>query len=310
MRVTVSLPRVIAVLEHRLWLKLHDRPWWWRALIKTAFVVAVTFLVLYPYPGRFLRQIHNLRHLDTLANPDDPAIAKLSARFDAYLARQRVVAKAAHAPTARTHPAGVPLEAIQQFVEKVVPYACDWQSWGVVDYTPSADEVLARGQEDCDGRAVVAAALLRYRGIDARLVGDFRHMWVWTPLGETMTPLGAPAFEIHDDHVRIDWEKVLTPGPLVFGIAVFPFARELIILGAIWLVLLRPGLPGWRGGLGFALMIEALVVLRVAGVDPLRPHPFGMIWAFAHVVLAVAVMIWPGRRLPTRTLEAEPGMSD
>jgi hypothetical protein len=63
----------------------------------------------------------------------------------------------------------------------VVPYAVPWESYGVPWYFPTPAEVLARGQGDCQARAVVLASLLHAKGIDATLAGSFDHMWVEYP---------------------------------------------------------------------------------------------------------------------------------
>jgi len=63
----------------------------------------------------------------------------------------------------------------------LVPYAVPWQSYGVPWYFPTPAEVLARGQGDCQARAVVLASLLEAKGFPATLVGSFDHLWVDYP---------------------------------------------------------------------------------------------------------------------------------
>ncbi len=69
----------------------------------------------------------------------------------------------------------------------LVPYAVPWESYGVPWYFPTPAEVLALGQGDCQGRAVVLVSLLRAKGIDATLAGSFDHIWVEYP-GKYATP--------------------------------------------------------------------------------------------------------------------------
>ena len=64
---------------------------------------------------------------------------------------------------------------------RLVPYAVPWQTYGVPWYFPTAGEVFARGQGDCEGQAVVLASILRSKGIPARFVGSFDHLWVDYP---------------------------------------------------------------------------------------------------------------------------------
>ena len=47
------------------------------------------------------------------------------------------------------------VRGVEKFVYGHVPYAWDWDTWGVADYLPSVAEVRRMGREDCDGRAVV-----------------------------------------------------------------------------------------------------------------------------------------------------------
>ncbi len=158
------------------------------------------------------------------------------------------------------------LPVVQGFVVERVPYAYDWETWGVVDYLPTVEEVVTMGREDCDGRAVIAASLLRGRGVEARLVADGAHVWVWTPLGETMGPHAVATVVATDDAYRIDWSGLgILPRALAFGVAVFPWPREALVLVVLWLTLLHPRLGRRRAALSAALLIGALVLLRRGG---------------------------------------------
>ncbi|MBI4581778.1 MAG: hypothetical protein HY718_18930, partial [Planctomycetes bacterium] len=128
--------------------------------IKWGIFAVVFLLTLYPHPNFLRRHIQHLRGLDRLPDSAEPALAPLAARFRSYLEDQGV------------SPSDGPalLAAVNRFVHREVPYAWDWEVWGVADYLPTVAEVVARGREDCDGRAVVAAALLRGENIPAELV--------------------------------------------------------------------------------------------------------------------------------------------
>lgn len=64
---------------------------------------------------------------------------------------------------------------------RIVPYAVPWQTYGVPWYFPTPSEVLARGEGDCQARAVVLASLLHAKGYPATLIGSFDHLWVDYP---------------------------------------------------------------------------------------------------------------------------------
>jgi len=269
-----------------VWKRVQSWPIWLRWPSKWLVFVLVVFLVLYPKPSLFLRNVRHVRQLNDLPDITEPTVGPVAERFDRFLAEAGV---------SPTHPQAM-LEATERFVLQEIPYGWDWDVWGVVDYVPTVAEVIARGTEDCDGRAVLAATLLRVKGIDAQLVGDPRHMWVSTPIGDTMNPLGPPVFQANKTGTHIQWRRMLDPGPFAFGTSVFPFGREAIILLTGWLLLLPPAFSTRRAAFALFLLVEGLVILRLAGADPMKPNYSGMIWAAAHACVAVGILCSAGRR--------------
>ncbi len=244
-------------------------------------LAGVVFVVLYPNPVVFIRHLKHLRQIDRLTDPHDPALAAVSAEFE----------KLHHTDNFSGDNARALLPAVERFVYLRIPYSWDWQTWGAADYLPSLSEMLAKGREDCDGRAVLAAALLRSRGVSAQLVGDPRHIWVRTPMGDVMQPLGTPAFRFDVDGFHVRWLALLDPGPPAFGIAVFPFERELIILLAAWALLWPRGM-GWKAAvLVLILMLAALLVFRLAGADPRAPAYGALGLGGVHLAAAFYVLI-------------------
>jgi hypothetical protein len=63
----------------------------------------------------------------------------------------------------------------------LVAYKVPWQTHRVPWYYPTPREVLASKTGDCQARAILLASLLRAKGIPARLVGSFDHLWVDYP---------------------------------------------------------------------------------------------------------------------------------
>ncbi len=262
-----------------LWRRIQCSPAWIRWPVKWAVLAGVTFLVLYPDPRLFIRTIRHERMIDELSDPSCPSLVPVLEEFEGFLAESGA------AEISREQL----LTEVERFVLRRVPYAFDWEVWGVVDYLPTLPELLAKGREDCDGRAVLAAAILRARGIDAHLVGDPRHLWVTTPHGQLMGPLGQPVFAATASGLEVDWLRMLDPGPLAFGIAIFPVYRELIILLCAWLLLLWPSCTRLQAGLLLLLLVEALILLRLAGRDPRAPMYGGILWAGLHILGAVWV---------------------
>lgn len=94
----------------------------------------------------------------------------------------------------------------------LVPYAVPWETHGIPWYFPNAAEVLEMGQGDCQARAVVLASLLAAKGIPARFVGSFDHLWVDYP-GKHENALenaaAAIATQQEDGSYRFNWPKLV-----------------------------------------------------------------------------------------------------
>ncbi len=169
-----------------------------------------------------------------------------------------------------------------------VPYEWDWNTWGMADYLPTVEEVVRMGREDCDGRAVVAASLLKNLGYEASIVTDFAHVWVVTPYGETMGPGKTKTVEVTEKGMKFN-ARGLTQIPqiLSYGIAVFPLERELVLVAVAWLLLLgRAGTV--RIILSLTLLTCGLLLLRYGAVDYRGPQVSFELAGFA--VFAVGVL--------------------
>lgn len=237
------------------WHRIHRWPWPVRTGLKLALFAAIVTVVLYPKLWLVPRWLDRLGNMDSVLQPDHPALAPVEA-----IARAKLAAKGEGENICG---------AVEDAVCESVPYAFDWDTWGVVDYLPTVGEVFEQGREDCDGRAVVAASLLRRMGVNAWLVSDLKHVWVATPEGELMSPgegaqtmIGKPG----GTRTVISAETAANLGRgLAFGVAVFPLGRELIIVATLCLLTLQPRSPLWRRFGGCALLFAALWLFRGAG---------------------------------------------
>lgn len=237
------------------WRRLHGRRWWVRWPTKLGLLATVVLVVLFPRLDRFVTWVGRLRDPMALLSPDEPGLAPLAAEV-----RERVSANADDAAVRA---------AVERVVYERIGYAWDWDLWGVVDYLPTVKEVLSAGREDCDGRAVVAASLLRRLGVEAWLASDFLHVWVVTPGGAVMSPTGPSSVVATPRGPVANVNRALLPNFVkgwCYGVAVFPWGREAIIAAAMWLLAWRPGLRRWRWLAGGVLLGTALVVLRLTGV--------------------------------------------
>ena len=237
------------------WRRLHTWDWRARWTLKCAALFAIVALVLYPKIWLLPTLIGRLGDMNAVLNPANPGLAELEERV-----RERVPPDADAQAT---------LRIVEKVVCEAVPYAWDWDTWGVMEYIPTVSEVLEKGREDCDGRAVVAASLLRRMGYEAQLVCDLKHAWVQTPEGELMSPgEGEKTLEVTGEGTRVS----LTAGALAnlgralsFGVAVFPLTRELIILTALCAVTMHPRSSPLRRVVGVWLMLLGLALLRDSG---------------------------------------------
>lgn len=246
--------------------------WYCRLPLKTA-VFAFTYLIVcFPYPGRLLRHIRHWRNPEALIDPTDPGVQRMADEVRSHLPEPTSVQRT--------------IATTEAVVYEMVPYDWDWNTWGVADYLPTVREVLEKGKEDCDGRAVVAASVLRALGIQANLVGSLTHIWVKTPYGETMWPQKDKIVEVTPRGMTVRPKGLLAlPKATLYGMSVFPLARELIILGVLWVLLLDEAVPWRRRGIGLVLLVVGLLVLR-KGADPIRIHARAVIvgsalWAAA-----------------------------
>ena len=263
----------------RLWRGLNRLRWFWRCPLKILIFVLVTVIVLYPKLWLLPTAFARYGDMNSVLDPEHPGVVALEGRVREQLP-----------PAAETEDA---FQVVQQAVCERIPYAWDWEVWGVCEYLPTVDEVFEQGREDCDGRAVVAASLLKRMGYDAWLVSDLLHVWVQTPEGETMSPTGAEKTFVGTDagtRATISLRMIRNLGRgLSYGIAVFPLIRELIILATFCVLTMQPRSSPWRRVAGCLVLWVALVVLRDAGRQiAMEGHTLGALRAALGVALAVA----------------------
>jgi len=266
--------------------------WFVRWPLKWLAFLIVAFFVCFPYPAQFLRHVRHVSNYDAMIDPDHPLMGEWESEFRTQLtkesqdkyAKKAVESKeASSSDTAsfdyKTHfrPRQVQ-KKVERFIYERVPYAWDWDSWGSADYMPTVEEMYQQSQldpdgklrEDCDGRAVLAASLLRRLGYESKLVTDLRHVWVTTPAGELMGPGRAKTMVSTDEGNSLNiWQSLSNvPVSLSYGVAVFPLWRELIILLAAFLLLMpRDGRKLWLL-IGLQLMVLGLLLVRGGYLDP------------------------------------------
>ena len=273
---------------------LNSMRWYKRIPLKWALFGLATMAVCFPYPVRFVQHVWRWRNPNALIEPHakalEPLVQELQSQIDADLSGPEVLKK------------------VERFVYEKIPYEWDWNTWGNADYLPTVTETIEKGKEDCDGRAVIAASLLRRLGFEAEIVTDFAHCWVKTDHGETMGPGRTKVFVATDDGLQLQTDLLEAIAELfralAYGIAVFPLPRELLILGVLWLLLLRRGLGGGAGVASLALLVNGLLLVRLAS-DYRNPILWIQLAALADILAGVTVLLaWP--KLRARRLINEP----
>jgi hypothetical protein len=260
------------------WRAFHGQAWWVRWSGKSGILALTILLVAYPYPTRLVTHMRRWQNPAALINPDSPALTPLIDDL-----RDRIRADL---------PARKKLRIVEAYVYEKLPYAWDWDTWGVADYIPTVEEALEQGQEDCDGRAVVAASILSAFGHKAEIVSDYAHVWVKTEAGETMSPGKRKSIVASDTGVRVHWRNLSDLfRATLFGWAAFPLHRELIVLVVLWLLIMAPG-TSWRWHALIALLlVDALLRLRVAGRDAHNP----IVWLQGLALFEAGVALFLGR---------------
>lgn len=266
-----------------------------RIVLKPLVFGTVTFFVLFPNPARFVRHLIHVSDMQAMVEPDAPQLAGWETEFRARVAEkqrawERVAATAAGAAASASQPFGhrEVQQELEQFVYEKVKYDWDWNVWGSADYMPTVEEMFAQAagasdglmREDCDGRAIIAASLLRRLGYEASVVTDLRHVWVTTPEGEWMGPGRTKTIVSSSDGTQTAFFRTLAnvPVALSYGLAVFPLWRELIILGTAFLLMLG-GQRAW-GPIAFGgmLLLQGLLFMRLGYLAPQGIAGNGAAW--------------------------------
>ncbi|MBI4581174.1 MAG: hypothetical protein HY718_15840, partial [Planctomycetes bacterium] len=108
--------------------------------------------------------------------------------------------------------------------------------------------------------------------------------------------LGAPIVTSQAGRTRVAWSRLLDVGPPSFGMSVFPLKRELIILATAWVLLLPPRIRWRTAAIGLLLLVQALLIIRMAGADPIHPRIGGIVLGLLNLLAAVVILVWRSPR--------------
>lgn len=211
------------------WEKTAHLPFWQRLLLKVGLFGGILFLVLYPRPGLFVKQLENYFQMDALIQTDFPGLEVINREIDLLLEKRELSPRQEFL-------------IVQSYVYRHIKYAYDWHIWGNIDFWPTAQQVWELQQEDCDGRAILAASILRSRGFQsAQLVGNMRHIWVKVDDDELMGPDTETMIRREGERlvVTLPSLKLLISTTAIY-IADFPAIRHLILFFTLIILLYHP----------------------------------------------------------------------
>lgn len=281
----------------------HSLRWYWRMPLKWLVFLAVLFVVLFPDPRQFARHISHLSNLDSMVDPDAPELAAWEAEVRTRMARTAPAGSQEGADSTRRSSPQMVQAVVQKLVLDKVQYGWDWDVWGSADYMPTVGEIFARAesrggvlQEDCDGRAVMAASLMRRLGYNARIVTDLRHVWVTTPQGEWMGPgrIKTIVSDSSGNRINLRSAGANIPVSLSYGIAVFPLGRELVILAAAFVLSWNRRMSWRAAALAGLLAVQGLLFMRLGVLDPSGVSQRDSAWApvvgAAHLAAGFAIL--------------------
>lgn len=280
----------------RLWPWLASQRPLRRAGLKLALLAAVVLFALYPNPVLLVRQVHHLLHMEQLIQPDLPAMPEINRDINRLIETNS--------------PALTEFKAVERYVYRRIPYQYDWHGWANLDYWPTAAEVWERKREDCDGRAVLAASILRARGhAEARLVANLQHVWVAVGTNELMGPMADRNFRREGgkmvDGKLVGARTVITlPAlkTLLDSLAMtckFPAWRVVLMLVTLLALVFHPAMDAGRFAKLCAVMLAGYAVFLDWCVRRVDKDNAGFDWNLpvaAALVLGALLLAWRSAR--------------
>ena len=253
-----------------------------RISLKLALLAVVVLFALYPNPVLLVRQIGHLLDMESLIQPDLPAMPEINRSIDQLLATNTV--------------ALTELKAVERFVLRRISYQYDWHGWWNLDYWPTAAEVWERQREDCDGRAVLAVSILRARGHqNARLVANLQHVWVAVGTNELMGPMVDKNFRREGGKTIVTFPALKTLLDSLAMTCKFPAWRVVLMLVTLLALVFHPAMDRGRFAMLCAAMLAGYVVFLDWCVRRMDREAAGFDWNFpvaAVLILGALALAW------------------
>ncbi|PAW87626.1 MAG: hypothetical protein B9S33_05920 [Pedosphaera sp. Tous-C6FEB] len=272
----------LATTGARFWAWLADQRPLKRVSLKLALLAVVVLFALYPNPVLLVRQAGHLLDMESLIQPNLPAMPEINRSIDQLLATNTV-------PLTE-------FKAVERFVLRRISYQYDWHGWWNLDYWPTAAEVWERQREDCDGRAVLAVSILRARGHqDARLVANLQHVWVAVGTNELMGPMADKNFRREGGKTIVTFPALKTLLDSLAMTCKFPAWRVVLMLVTVLALVFHPAMDRGRFAMLCTAMLAGYVVFLDWCVRRVDRDAAGFDWNFpvaAGLMLGALVLAW------------------
>lgn len=125
-------------------------------------------------------QFKRRMQLTSLLDPSNLDVGVLNGNFELFLQESEQIAKTRDKFSSLEE---YEVSMVEIFTYLHVKYKSDLMQYLVIDHRPTVSEVMRAGVDDCDGRAILAATLLLFRGYDAWVLAGPWHHWVQVILG-------------------------------------------------------------------------------------------------------------------------------
>jgi len=280
--VSLALVNRLATVGVGFWRWLETQRPLKRAGLKLALLAVFVLFALYPNPVLLVRQVGHLLDMESLIQPNLPAMPEINRDIDQLLATNVV-------PLTE-------LKAVERFVLRRISYQYDWHGWWNLDYWPTAAEVWERQREDCDGRAVLAVSILRARGHqDARLVANLQHVWVAVGTNELMGPMADKNFRREGGKTIVTFPALKTLLDSLAMTCKFPAWRVVLMLVTLLALVFHPSADTGRFAMLCAVMLAGYAVFLDWCVRRLDRDAAGFDWNLplaAVLILSSLALAW------------------
>ena len=280
--VSLALVNRLATVGAGFWRWLETQRPLKRAGLKLALLAVFVLFALYPNPVLLVRQVGHLLDMESLIQPNLPAMPEINRDIDQLLATNAV-------PLTE-------LKAVERFVLRRISYQYDWHGWWNLDYWPTAAEVWERQREDCDGRAVLAVSILRARGHqDARLVANLQHVWVAVGTNELMGPMADKNFRREGGKTIVTFPALKTLLDSLAMTCKFPAWRVVLMLVTLLALVFHPSADTGRFAMLCAVMLAGYAVFLDWCVRRLDRDAAGFDWNLplaAVLILSSLALAW------------------